>query len=120
MSTFESKVLTIHFCSTITCHRQRPPTQPTDKVLFRFFRNIEDIDLESQANKLEETKQVIDHLENQVNSYHDQSEAQLKDVNALFEKTKSSGQVSYILPVILSDVLRKNMLKCFFRMLKIF
>ena len=44
---------------------------------------------------MEETKQVIDHLENQVNSYHDQSEAQLKDVNALFEKTKSSGQVSY-------------------------
>ena len=93
--------------------------QPTDKALFRFSRNIEDIDLESQANKLEETKQVIDHLENQVNSYHDQSEAQLKDVNALFEKTKSSGQVSYILPVILSVIFEKYA-KMSFRMLKIF
>ena len=93
--------------------------QPIDWALFRFFRNIEDIDLESQANKLEETKQVIDHLENQVNSYHDQSEAQLKDVNALFEKTKSSGQVSYILPVILSVIFEKYA-KMSFRMLKIF
>ena len=68
---------------------------------------------------MEETKQVIDHLENQVNSYHDQSEAQLKDVNALFEKTKSSGQVCYILPVILSVIFEKYA-KMFFRMLKIF
>ena len=60
------------------------------------IRNIEDIDLESQTRKLEETKQVIDHLENQVNSYHKQSEDQLEDVNSLFEKTKSSGEVRSI------------------------
>merc|ERR1719284_1773858 len=54
--------------------------------------NIEDIDLESQTKKLQETKQVIDHLEGQVNSYHKQSEDQLTDVNSLFEKTKSSGE----------------------------
>lgn len=59
-----------------------------------WFRNIEDIDLESQTKKLQETKQVIDHLEGQVNSYHKQSEDQLTDVNSLFEKTKSSGEVS--------------------------
>ena len=60
------------------------------------IRNIEDIDLESQTRKLEETKQVIDHLESQVNSYHKQSEDQLTDVNSLFEKTKSSGEVRFI------------------------
>ena len=57
------------------------------------LRNIEDIDLESQTKKLQETKEVIDHLESQVDSYHTQSEQQLTDVNSLFEKTKSSGEV---------------------------
>jgi len=57
------------------------------------LRNIEDIDLESQTKKLQETKQVIDHLESQVDSYHDQSQTQLTEVNKLFDKTKSSGEV---------------------------
>ena len=57
------------------------------------LRNIEDIDLESQKRKLEETKQVIDHLESQVDSYHKQSEDQLKDVYSQFDKSKSSGEV---------------------------
>ena len=59
------------------------------------LRNIEDIDLESQTKKLQETKEVIDHLESQVDSYHTQSEQQLTDVNSLFEKTKSSGEVCW-------------------------
>ena len=57
------------------------------------LRNIEDIDLESQTKKLQETKEVIDHLESQVDSYHDQSQTQLTEVNKLFDKTKSSGEV---------------------------
>ena len=78
------------------------------------LRNIEDIDLESQKRKLEETKQVIDHLESQVDSYHKQSEAQLEDVYSQFDKSKSSGEVRLTgdftanLPVILSVILRKK------------
>jgi len=83
------------------------------------LRNIEDIDLESQTRKLEETKQVIDHLESQVNSYHDQSQTQLDDVNSLFEKTKSSGEVRSIHFYLKSFYFGK-VFKCSFRMLKIF